>query len=139
MSHAFRMFLFELLHLCFAIYLTKTTCKNITIRVAIRRVCCTVYCSCTHFLRHDKVAHDLMNRRCDSGLSWATGLSDGNLPGGVRLIGAVSSEHLLQGTSEDLVACCVYERIQTRVDETDHREHTERIDVHRCDLQWKTV
>ena len=66
-----------------------------------------------------------------SSTSW---ISSRSLSAGAGLIGSISSEYLLQRTSEDLVACGVDERIQARVDETDCREYAEMMDVHYYDL-----
>lgn len=52
--------------------------------------------------------------------------------GSIALVFSV--EDLFQGTLEYLVACSVDEWIQTRVDETDHRELVEMSHVHYCDL-----
>jgi len=48
-----------------------------------------------------------------------------------------SSQHLPQRSSERLIASGIDERVESRVDETDHHKYVEQIRVHCCDLPTK--
>ena len=76
----------------------------------------------TEHSARDRICHNNESQMQARRLSSTSWISSRSLSAGAGLIGSISSEYLLQRTSEDLVACGVDERIQARVDETDHRE-----------------